>query len=114
MRGQVQLRHSGVRDFDASGVHFGIQHGFDPQAGLGPRGADQIDDSLVAHERLALPIEANEREQPRFNLVPLAGAWGGMTDGDGEAQFVRQLLQIERLWAKVPVKGGSRRETQLG
>ena len=95
MRGHLQLRHSGVRDFDASGVHFGIQHGFDPQAGLGPRGTDQIDDGLVAHERLALPIEADEREQPMFNLVPLAGPRGVVTDRDGDAQFVRQLLQVE-------------------
>ena len=55
---------------------------------------DQIDDRLIIAKRLTAPIRGDEREQPVFNLVPFAGAWREVTDGNRKARFIRQFLQL--------------------
>src|ERR1035437_11026131 len=52
----------------------------------GRRARDQIYDRLIIPKRLAAPIRGDEREQPMFNLVPLAGARGKMTYGNRKAR----------------------------
>src|ERR1035441_8670384 len=61
----------------------------------GCRARDQIYDRLIIPKRLAAPIRGDEREQPMFNLVPLAGARGKMTYGNRQARFIGELLQLQ-------------------
>jgi hypothetical protein len=42
----------------------------------------------VADERLGAPVLADEREEPVFDFVPLAGAGRQVADHDIEAKFV--------------------------
>ena len=56
------------------------------QTGAGGGGGDQLDDGLVADQRLAAPVLGDEREQPMLDLVPLAGAGRQMTDRDGRCR----------------------------
>ena len=53
-----------------------------------------MDDGLVADEWLAAPVLCDEREQAMLDPVPLAGARRQMTDRDGNAEFVGQVLQL--------------------
>ena len=64
------------------------------QPGIGGRGADQLYDGLMTDERLAAPVLRDERKQAVLDLVPLAGAGRQMTDRDGDAELVRQVLQL--------------------
>jgi len=53
---------------------------------------DQIDNRLIIPKRFAAPVRGDEREQPVFNLVPLAGALRKVTNGNRKARFIGQLL----------------------
>ena len=61
----------------------------------GGRARDQIYDRLIIPKRFTAPIRGDEREQPMFNLVPLAGARRKVTDGNRKARFIRELLQLQ-------------------
>jgi hypothetical protein len=49
---------------------------------------DQVDDHFMAHQRSASPVLGDVGEHAVLNLVPLAGAWREMTDGDLQPRFV--------------------------
>ena len=61
----------------------------------GRRARDQIYDRLIIPKWFTAPIRGYEREQPVFNLVPLAGARRKVTDGNRKARFIRELLQLQ-------------------
>ena len=60
-------------DFDLGRVDGRVQAGVDLQAGAGGGRADQVDDHLVAGQRPAAPVEADEAEQPVLDFVPFRG-----------------------------------------
>ena len=86
--------HLGVGDFDAGGINVGVDLAAHLEAGVGGGGRDQLDDGLVADERLAAPVLGDEREEAMLDLVPLAGAGRQMADRDGDVEFVGQALQL--------------------
>ena len=45
-----------------------IAFGFDPQAGLGGGGTDELDDGPVGHERSSPPVHGDEAEHAVFDL----------------------------------------------
>src|SRR5450759_2249064 len=49
----------------------------------------------MTHQWLPPPIHANVREQSVLNLIPLACSWWKVTDPDGNAKLIRQLLQFK-------------------
>ncbi len=53
-----------------------------------------MDDDLMTDKRLGAPILSNEREQLVLDTVPLAGAGGMMSDGDGKAGLVGEDLKL--------------------
>src|ERR1700684_1121214 len=79
---------------DVDGVHFGVGHLYagrigvlvelatNRQTGLGRRCCDQLDDDLMADERLSAPVSSDEREETMLDLVPLAGPGRQVTHGD--------------------------------
>ena len=92
---QVDLFNFLIRHLAAGGVFPTIQTAGYLEALGGGRARDQIDDWLIIPKRLAAPIRGDEREQPMFNLVPLAGAGRKMADGNREPCFICQLLQLQ-------------------
>ena len=55
-------------------IGVGVELAAHGQAGVGSGGADQVDYDAVADQRPGAPVDADEREQPVLDLVPLAGA----------------------------------------
>ena len=51
---------------------------FETRFGGGRR--DEIDNGLKASERFSAPVLGDVREEPMFNLVPLAGSGREVTD----------------------------------
>src|SRR5215472_6814357 len=74
--------HLLVRNLHTLGVFAGIDFGADKQPGFGRGSGNQIDNYLMADQRFATPVLADEREQSVFNLIPLAGPWRQMADRD--------------------------------
>ena len=56
--------------------------GADFEAGVCCGGCNELDDGPIAAQRLAPPVDGDEREEAVFDLVPLAGAWRQMTNRD--------------------------------
>src|SRR3954468_13939398 len=86
--------HLGIGDLDAFGVAVLVKLAAHRQAGLRRRGADQLDDDLVADQRLAAPVLRDGGEEAMLDAVPLC-ALPRCTDDVG-ANPTRQLsLQPE-------------------
>jgi len=83
---------SWVRHDDSLGIGVAVQFAADGKAGLGRRGADQVDDHAIADERLSFPVHGDEREKAVLDLVPFAGPRRQVMDDDVEAQFVGEAL----------------------
>jgi len=66
--------HLGIGDLDALGIAVGVDVAGDGEAGVGRGGADQLDDDLMADERLAAPVLGDVGEQAMLDPVPFAGA----------------------------------------
>src|SRR5207342_2610736 len=60
----------------------------------GRGGSDQLDDDLMADERLAAPVLGDVGEQSVLDAVPFAGAGRQMNDRHGEARLVGEALQL--------------------
>ena len=69
-----------------------IQTCCDPQTRRTPGGTDELEDLLVAHQRLAGPVVGNAAEQSALNGIVFGGTRGVMSDGYGESVSVAQLL----------------------
>ena len=80
--------HLGIRDDNAAGVLASVEFAAHGEAGFGGGRRDQFDDDPVADERLGAPVLADEREEPVFDFVPLAGAGRQVADHDIEAELV--------------------------
>jgi len=91
---QAYLRHLLVRDLPALGVLALVDLGPNAQPRLGRGRSDEVHDSHQAGQRPATPVGTDVREQPVFDLVPLAGARGEMADRDGKPRGVGQPLEL--------------------
>jgi hypothetical protein len=87
--------HVGVGDGPPGRVVVLIEPAPDLEAGLRGRCGDELDDDLVADERLASPVLADRAEQPVLDLVPLARPGREVADGDLEAGLVGELLEFQ-------------------
>lgn len=60
---------------------------------LAVRGSgDKIDHDFMADQRSPTPILADRREQPVLDLVPIAGPWVKMANGDLQPGFIGKCL----------------------
>ena len=55
-------------------IGVGVDAAGDGEAGFGRGGGDQLDDDLMADQRLAAPVLGDEGEQAVLDAVPFAGA----------------------------------------
>ena len=92
---EVEGIHFDVGHLDAGRIGVLIEFAPNLQTGVRRRRGDQLDDDLMADERLAAPVAGDEREQAMLDLVPLAGTGRQVTHGDGNAEFVDQFLQFD-------------------
>ena len=85
--------HLGIGNLDALGITAGVDVASDGEASIGG-GADQLDDDLMADERLAAPVLRNVGEQAMLDPVPFAGAGRQVGHRHGEAGFIGEALQF--------------------
>ena len=90
----VDCSHFGFGDFDAAWVARAIDVAGNGEACVGRGGGDQLDDDLMADERLAAPVLGDEGEQSMLDPVPFAGAGRQVGDRHGEAGLVGEALQL--------------------
>src|SRR5580700_3808318 len=91
---EMEFGHLLVGYLQPRRILVGVELAFYCQAGGGGSGCNKVDDDFMTDERLAPPVLADEREQPMFDLVPLARAWWEVRDRDLQSDFVRQFLQF--------------------
>ena len=84
-----------VGNFDADLIVIGVQHCLDSEPGARLRATDEIDDGLIVDQRLSSPVQADKREEPVLDLIPLAGSRRVVTDRDRDLDLIRHLLQVE-------------------
>src|SRR4051794_21222904 len=91
---KIDLLHLLLRDLDPRGIDTLVQFAGDPQARLGRRRRNEVDDRLVTHQRLASPVLADEREEPMLDLVPLTRPRGEVAHRDLQLRLIRQPLEF--------------------
>ena len=89
---EAEFRHLLVGNLDSCRVDVGVELAFHCQTSFRSSRGDEVDNHLVADQRLAPPVLADEGEQAMFDLVPLAGARRKMADRNLQARFVGELL----------------------
>src|SRR5713101_5280322 len=91
---QFQRAHLVVGDLLPGLILGGVQQGFDLEATLGRRAANEIDHRFETEERAPAPVHTDERKQPMLHLVPLARSRRIVADGHRDAQPIREPLQV--------------------
>ncbi len=71
--------------FCTGGIQAPVEVSGDRQAGLSSGGADEVEDLLIAVERLAGPVLGDFREETMFDGVPFRSARWVVGDGEGQA-----------------------------
>jgi hypothetical protein len=94
VRGEFDGSELGVVDLDALGIFVRIKLSAHLQACIGGGGGNELDDGAIAAQRLATPVDGDEREEPVLDFVPLTGAWRQMADGDGKFEFIGKLQAL--------------------
>src|SRR6201988_2504977 len=94
MAGQVEAIDFRVLDFDPLWIFVFVQLCTHLEPGFRRGRRDQLNDGAKAAQRLASPIDRDEREQTMLYLVPLRSTWRQVADRDGQLELVRQLLKL--------------------
>src|SRR5262245_40664659 len=72
-----------------------IEATIDPESSAGGGSRNEVNDHLVGNQGFAPPVLGDKREEPMLNLVPLAGAWRQMANGNRQFEFIGELLQFD-------------------
>src|SRR4051794_16083938 len=90
----VDRVHLVIGHLDAFRVQVGVDLAADLQAGVGGRGADELDDDLMADQWFATPVHCDEGEEAMLNPVPLAGAGRQVGHRYLQASLIGEALQF--------------------
>ena len=60
----------------------------DLETRIGRGGGDQFDDRAIADQRLAPPVDGDERKKTMLDLVPLAGAGRQVVNDNVDAKLI--------------------------
>ena len=93
--GKIDSGQLRIGDFDAFGICVFVQFGANREAGIGRGRGDQMDDRAIAAQRLAAPVDSDERKQAMLDLVPLAGAGRQVANRYGKLELVGQFLKLD-------------------
>src|SRR5271165_5343511 len=77
---KLKFGHLLVGNSEALLIDISVDLAFYGQAGRRCGCGDEVNDDLVADQRLAAPVLADEREQAMLDLVPFTGTRREMTD----------------------------------
>ena len=91
----VDGRHFVIADLNAFLIEIAIEIAGDRETAFGRSGADQLDDDLVADQRLAAPVLRDIGKKTVLDPVSFAGARRQMSDRDGKACLVGEPLQLK-------------------
>src|SRR6266705_3156876 len=70
-------------------VASGVERRFHDEARARAGVRDQVDDHLMARQRLPAPVLRDEAEEAMLDLVPLAGPWREVADPERQVEVVR-------------------------
>ena len=84
----VEGGHLSIGDLHFLAIGVGIDPAGDGEADSGTGVGDQLDDYLMADQRLAAPVLGDECERAVLDGVSLAGSGWQMANGDGDPEFV--------------------------
>ena len=90
----VDLGHFGLGDLDAARIKRAVDVASDSEAGGRGGGADELDDDLMAHQRLAAPILGDAGEQSVLDAIPFAGTRRQIDDRHGKTRLVGEALKF--------------------
>jgi hypothetical protein len=91
---EVEGGHLCIRDLDALGILSCVDLSAHFEACIGCGCSNQLDDCSKAPERLATPVDRDEREETMLDLVPFAGAGWQVADRNWQFDFVCKPLQF--------------------
>jgi hypothetical protein len=92
---KIDSFHFVIGDGAPRGVLAAVQAASHSQALRGRRPGNEIHDGFVITQRLAPPIRRDEGKEAMLDLVPLAGPWRKMADGQTQTGFVGECLQLQ-------------------
>ena len=84
----------GIGDFYAGRIGMSILHRSHREPFFGGSMRKQFNDRFQRGQWFGAPVDGDVGKESVFDLVPLAGAWGKMADGDGESSLVGQTLHL--------------------
>jgi hypothetical protein len=87
--------HFLICNLSPSGVFASIEAAGDLQSFRRGSLGDEIDDGFIVSQWLPTPIRRDEGKESVLDFVPFARAGWKMTDGKGEARFIREILQFQ-------------------
>jgi len=90
----VDRTHLRVGDPDGLGITVLVEVALHIKPAGRRRGSNELDDDLVADERLATPVLCDEREKPVLYAVPFAGPRRVVGNRNGQAGFVDEALEF--------------------
>src|SRR5215467_5403684 len=95
MAGQIDGVDLRIGNLNPFGISVFVELGTDREAGIRRRRGNELDYRAKAAQRLAAPVDRDEREQTVLNFVPFAGARRQVTDRDGQLEFISQVLKLD-------------------
>jgi len=88
----AEFGHLLIGNFDPRRIDVAVEFAFHSQSGRGLGGGDEVDDDLVADQRFAAPVLADEGEQAVFDRNYSGGIPPGMPpEGSGQVGWVLPL-----------------------
>ena len=78
---------------DACGIFPIVDLGLAAQSGGGPRVADELHHGFESPQRLASPVDRDERKECMFDRIPFGGSGRIVADMQSQTCFISQLLQ---------------------
>ena len=83
MAGEVDRSHLSLQHLNSLRIFPFVRFRAHLEASIGRRRSNQLDDGAITAQRLAPPIDADEREQAVLDLVPFAGSGRQVANRDG-------------------------------
>src|SRR5713226_3291958 len=91
---QFQRAHLVIGDLLSGLIRCGVQQGFDLEATLGRRAANEIDHRFETEERAPAPVHTDERKQPMLDLAPFDRSRRILADGLAPKQIDAHKLSV--------------------
>ena len=89
---EIGLAHFRIRDSDAGVVLLFDEAGVDDESGLRFRGADEVEHLVQIREGFSGPVPADFAKQAMLNRIPLGSPGRIVTDRDGKAGAIADLV----------------------